>query len=252
MMNEGQLTLDLGLLNEEQQKRVDNFLADQKRMTEYTLSESKRKTELLLAAGFELGKHFENTVEVEDVNEVHEFVLNWRSDEHFNQEVSYQRVKGDVFLKVINCDADADANEITEKESNVWFSITREGKFECSRIVGSYRAVKASTLLQKLNDYNIQQRFYAENKLKRFNEEKQLLADLKELYPHSTSIKYDDVYEDGSRRTNRRAQVSFADGSYINFYKDWNGTLRCTKVYDVEVETLSLIDKATIVSQRNK
>ena len=165
----GQLELDLGLLTAEQQQHIDRFLADRKRNVEYALSESKRKTDLLLAAGFRNGIDFKNTVEVEDVTEVHEFTTNWRTDEYFNHEVSYQRANGDVFLKAIRCEVEDGA--IKEYERSSWFSLHSDGKIECSTIVGSYRAVKAETLLRKLGEYNEQQRYYAEAKLKRIKQD---------------------------------------------------------------------------------
>ena len=250
----GQLELNLGLLTAEQQQHIDRFLADRKRNVEYALSESKRKTELLLAAGFELGKHFENTVEVEDVTEVHEFTLNWRTDETFEHEVSYQHAKGDVFIKATRCEVEDDA--IKEYERSIWFTRTSNDKIECSQIVGSYRAVKPETLFHKLDAYNTQQRYYAEARLKRINQDNAAFAKLQELYPHATITKkehvYESTYNNYSRSGVKRIVVEFKDGSTANFATDYKGDLECTAVFDVERDTLSNWDKATIVSQRNK
>ena len=254
MVMNGQLELNLGLLNTEQQEKVDRFLADRKRNVEYALSESKRKTDLLLAAGFRNGIDFENTVEVEDVTEVHEFTLNWRTDETFEHEVSYQLTKGDVFINTIRCEVEDGA--VKEHERKVWFSLHSDGKMECSTLVGSYRAVKPETLLRKLGEYNEQQRYYAEARLKRANQDDAALAKLQELYPHATITKKEHVYEStysGYGRSGvKRIVVEFKDGSSTNFATDYKGDLECTSVFDVERDNLSNWDKATIVSQRNK
>ena len=251
----GQLTLDLGLLTAEQQQKVDRFLDDRKRSVTNQLAYAKRKVEALEAAGFELGKDFESTVEVIDVVDHEcEFQLDWRNDDlNFTHSVSYQDVKGDVFIKATRCEVEDDC--IVYKAQNVWFTLTSEDKIECSTLVGSYRAVKPSTLLRKLGEYNTQQVYYAEAKLKRIKQDDAALKQLQELYPHATILKKEHVYESTSnygRSGVKRIVVEFVDGSYANFATNYKGDLECTYVYDVERDTLSNWDKATIVSQRNK
>lgn len=251
----GQLTLDLGLLTAEQQQKVDRFLDDRKRSVTNQLAYAKRKVEALEAAGFELGKDFESTVEVIDVVDYEcEFQLDWRNDDlNFIHSVSYQDVKGDVFIKATRCEVEDDC--IVYKAQNVWFTLTSEDKIECSTLVGSYRAVKPSTLLRKLGEYNTQQVYYAEAKLKRIKQDDAALKQLQELYPHATITKKEHVYESTSnygRSGVKRIVVEFKDGSSANFAVDYKGDLECTYVWDVERDNLSNWDKATIVSQRNK
>jgi len=248
----GQLTLDLGLLSDEQQQKVDRFLDDRKRSVAAQLFYAKRKVEALQAAGFELGKDFENTVEVIDVVDHEcEFQLDWRNDDlNFIHSVSYQDVKGDVFIKATRCEVEDDC--IVYKAQSIWFTLTSEDKIECSTLVGSYRAVKPSTLLRKLDEYNTQQVYYAEAKLKRIIQDDAALKQLQELYPHATISKKDYVYESNQRGSVKRIVVEFKDGSQANFAVNWKGELECTYVFDVERGNLSNWDKATIVSQRNK
>lgn len=248
----GQLSLDLGLLSVEQQQKVDRFLDDRKRSVTAQLAYAKRKVEALEAAGFELGKDFENTTEVIDVvDHEHEFQLDWRNDDlNFIHPVSYQDVKGDVFIKATRCEVDD--NCIVYKAQSVWFTLTSEDKIECSTLVGSYRAVKPSTLLRKLGEYNTQQVYYAEAKLKRIIQDDAALKQLQELYPHATILKKDHVYESNQRGGVKRIVVEFKDGSSANFHVNYKGELECTYVFDVERDNLSKWDKVTIVSQRNK
>jgi len=251
----GQLELNLGLLSAEQQQKVDRFLDDRKRSVTAQLAYAKRKVEALEAAGFELGKDFENTVEVTDVIDHEcEFQLDWRNDDTiFTHPVSYQDAKGDVFIKATRCTVEDDC--IVYKAQSIWFTLTSENKIECSTLVGSYRAVKPETLLRKLSEYNTQQVYYAEAKLKRIKQDDAALKQLQELYPHATILKKEHVYESTSgygRSGVKRIVVEFKDGSYANFATDYNGKLECTYVFDVERDTLSNLDKATIVSQRNK
>ena len=248
----GQLTLDLGLLSAEQQQKVDRFLDDRKRSVTAQLAYAKRKVEALQAAGFELGKDFENTTEVIDVvDHEYEFQLDWRNDDlNFIHPVSYQDVKGDVFIKATRCEVED--NCIVYKAQSVWFTLTSEDKIECSTLVGSYRAVKPETLLRKLDEYNTQQVYYAEAKLKRIIQDDAALKQLQELYPHATILKKDHVYESNQRGGVKRIVVEFKDGSQANFAVNWKGELECTYVFDVERDNLSNLDKVTIVSQRNK
>jgi len=248
----GQLTLDLGLLSAEQQQKVDRFLDDRKRSVTAQLAYAKRKVEALQAAGFELGKDFENTTEVIDVvDHEYEFQLDWRNDDlNFIHSVSYQDVKGDVFIKATRCEVED--NCIVYKAQSVWFTLTSEDKIECSTLVGSYRAVKPETLLRKLDEYNTQQVYYAEAKLKRIIQDDAALKQLQELYPHATILKKEHVYESNQRYSVKRIVVEFVDGSYANFANNYKGELECTYVFDVERDNLSNLDKVTIVSQRNK
>jgi len=248
----GQLTLDLGLLSAEQQQKVDRFLDDRKRSVTAQLAYAKRKVEALQAAGFELGKDFENTTEVIDVvDHEYEFQLDWRNDDlNFIHSVSYQDVKGDVFIKATRCEVED--NCIVYKAQSVWFTLTTENKIECSTLVGSYRAVKPETLLRKLGEYNTQQVYYAEAKLKRIIQDDAALKQLQELYPHATILKKEHVYESNQRYSVKRIVVEFVDGSYANFANNYKGELECTYVFDVERGNLSNWDKVTIVSQRNK
>jgi len=248
----GQLTLDLGLLSAEQQQKVDRFLDDRKRSVTAQLAYAKRKVEALQAAGFELGKDFENTTEVIDVvDHEYEFQLDWRNDDlNFIHPVSYQDVKGDVFIKATRCEVED--NCIVYKAQSVWFTLTTENKIECSTLVGSYRAVKPETLLRKLGEYNTQQVYYAEAKLKRIIQDDAALKQLQELYPHATILKKEHVYESNQRYSVKRIVVEFVDGSYANFANNYKGELECTYVFDVERGNLSNWDKVTIVSQRNK
>ena len=248
----GQLTLDLGLLSAEQQQKVDRFLDDRKRSVTAQLAYAKRKVEALQAAGFELGKDFENTTEVIDVvDHEYEFQLDWRNDDlNFIHSVSYQDVKGDVFIKATRCEVED--NCIVYKAQSVWFTLTTENKIECSTLVGSYRAVKPETLLRKLGEYNTQQVYYAEAKLKRIIQDDAALKQLQELYPHATILKKEHVYESNQRYSVKRIVVEFKDGSQANFAVNWKGELECTYVFDVERDNLSNLDKVTIVSQRNK
>jgi len=248
----GQLTLDLGLLSAEQQQKVDRFLDDRKRSVTAQLAYAKRKVEALQAAGFELGKDFENTTEVIDVvDHEYEFQLDWRNDDlNFIHPVSYQDVKGDVFIKATRCEVED--NCIVYKAQSVWFTLTTENKIECSTLVGSYRAVKPETLLRKLGEYNTQQVYYAEAKLKRIIQDDAALKQLQELYPHATILKKEHVYESNQRYSVKRIVVEFVDGSYANFANNYKGELECTYVFDVERDNLSNLDKVTIVSQRNK
>ena len=250
----GQLELNLGLLSAEQQQKVDRFLDDRKRSVAAQLFYAKRKVDALEAAGFELGKDFENTVEVTDVIDHEcEFQLDWRNDDTiFTHPVSYQDAKGDVFIKATRCTVEDDC--IVYKAQSIWFTLTSENKIECSTLVGSYRAVKPETLLRKLSEYNTQQVYYAEAKLKRIKQDDAALKQLQELYPHATVLVKEHVYESSNygRSGVKRIVVEFKDGSYANFATDYNGRLECTYVFDVERDTLSNLDKATIVSQRNK
>lgn len=246
---EGQLTLDLGLLSVEQEKYVADFLESQKRSVERSLAHAERKVQALVNAGFRLGVDFDNTIEVVDhINEDREFGYSWRHDE-FTANVTYQSVTGDVTIRKRRLLLDEDDN-VTTSTSNRWFSLNSDGKIECSEFVGSYRAVKPETLFRKYQEYNETQVRNLQYKKEERIKERQLIAELTEMYPHA-EVKMEESYE-GGRYTRRRAMVKFEDGSYANFYKNYNGVIECSYVYDVAEVELTNMEKANRVSQRNK
>ena len=246
---EGQLTLDLGLLTNEQEQYVADFIESQKRSVERSLAHIERKVQALVNAGFRLGVDFDNTVEVVDhINEDREFGYSWRHD-NFTANVTYQSTTGDVTIRKRRLMLDE--NDLpTSTTSDRWFSLNSDGKIECSEFVGSYRAVKPETLFRKYQEFNETQVRNLQYKKEERIKERQLITELTKMYPN-TEVKMEESYE-GGRYTRRRAMVKFEDGSYANFYKDYNGKLECSYVYDSEYVELTNMEKANIVSQRNK
>jgi len=246
---EGQLTLDLGLLTDEQEQMVAQFLVRQKENVERSLAHADRKVQALVNAGFRLGVDFDNTVEVVDhIDEDYEFGYSWRHDE-FTAKVTYQSVTGDVTIRKRRLALDE--NDLpTSTTSNRWFSLNSDGKIECSEFVGSYRAVKPETLFRKYTEFNETQVRNLQYKKEERIKERQLVTELTKMYPN-TEVKMEESYE-GGRYARRRAIVKFEDGSYANFYKNYNGEIECSYVYDVDYVELTNMEKVNVVAQRNK
>jgi len=184
---EGQLTL---FMTPEQEQMVAEFLVRQKESVERSLAHAERKVQALVNAGFRLGVDFDNTVEVVDhIDEDREFGYSWRYD-NFTANVTYQSVTGDVTIRKRKLFLDE--NDLpSSTTSNRWFSLNRDGKIECSEFVGSYRAVKPETLFRKYTEYNEQQVRNLQYKKEERIKERQLIAELTEMYPN-TEVKMEE------------------------------------------------------------
>jgi len=252
MMTEGQ-QLEM-FLTVEQEQTIERYLNNHDFHFRNQKGDAEKKSQFLLENGFIEGEHFENTFTFEEnVTETVSLGGRWYDVEEFETELNVTKYQGGVFL-LHDAVGEVDGERQIVKKST-WFSLTSEGKIECSSIVGSYRSVKPATLLRKLVEQNeaVKDHLkFANQKDKHFNN---AITTLKLEFPNSVGVGRSSEWV---RTYNLRnsynvdiVTVTFVDGSYIQYdVNNYTGEIKIRKVYDVVVENQTLQDKVNNLKNR--
>ena len=235
---ENQLTLELGILTNEQQERVDSFIRSQQSTTERIIAAQAKIEALLISGGFKEGIDYVNSFEYSTINEDREFGI--YGSNNFTANVTYMRSSG-------GCKIIYDRyNSITNKvETNNYMVSNEHDKLECSVITSQYRAYKPASLLTKLKENNEK----AQNDFDKANATKSLLDytvnKYKTLFPNATVTVGKDYFR-SSRNTYIEFEtviVSFESGSYISFRLGYENDKEYThKKFDAVASKLSAIE----------
>lgn len=251
-MKEGQ-QLEM-FLTVEQEQAIERYLNNHDFHFRNQKGDAEKKSQFLLENGFIEGEHFENTfIFGENVTETVSLGGRWYDVEEFETELNVTKYQGGVFL-LHDAVGEVDGKRQIVKKST-WFSLTSEGKIECSSIVGSYRSVKPATLLRKLVEQNAATKDhlkFANQKDKHFNN---AIEQLKLEFPNAVSVEKGDEWV---RTYNLRnsynvdiVTVKLKDGSYIQYdVNNYTGEIKVRKVYDMSVEKLTLQDKEYNLKRR--
>ena len=207
-----QLELNFGMLTAAQQERVDRYKKNQERSVVLDSAEESKIEKLLLEAGFRPGHDFINTTEVKSVTAIKSFGY---GENEFETEITYNVKEGGC--KLITDRYDRQKNEMVV--GKVYLTLHYD-KLECSTITGNYRAYKPTSLFNKLQDYNTDQK----NKYAHANKTKTILnytiEKYKKLFPNAT------VEEGMDYRKRGRGHdyidfpivyVKFESGSWLSF-----------------------------------
>ena len=252
MKTEGQ-QLEM-FLTVEQEQAIERYLNNHDFHFRNQKGDAEKKSQFLLENGFIEGEHFENTFTFEEnVTETVSLGGRWYDVEEFETELNVTKYQGGVFL-LHDAVGEVDGERQIVKKST-WFSLTSEGKIECSSIVGSYRAVKPATLLRKLVEQNeaVKDHLkFANQKDKHFNN---AIDTLKLEFPNAVGVGRSNEWV---RTYNLRnsynvdiVTVTFVDGSYIQHdVNNYTGEIKIRKVYDVVVENQTLQDKVNNLKDR--
>ena len=234
MMTEGQqLEMELEVLTVEQEKTVQEYIERSARDTQNQIVRAEREVKFLLENGFHLGYHFENTLKTETVTR--NIKLGW-GDNRFETEVTVDTWSGGVYLMydiVVQ-----ENNELVIKKHSVSFGITSDKKIESYSIVGSSRAVKPRTILDKIDDKNAAAKEKLSSLIVKDLNFNVAISQLNHEFPTATSVeKRDEWISTGNYRNSYSKEVivvKFANDSSIMFEVDYKGEKRIFKVYDVE------------------
>ena len=206
-----QLELDFGMLTVDQQERVDLFKRNQERNSTKRIESIKHTQELLLSGGFQEGIDFVNDFKCEKVTEVRSFGY---GDDEFEAEVTFIQALGCCSL--ITDYFNSSKNEIIIRKC----SVSRDGEgLECSYITPQYRAYKPTSLFNKFQNYNTDQK----NKYVYANKTKSILNHTidkyKKLFPNATVEEGRDYYKDSKYNYTEFSivYVKFDSGSYVSF-----------------------------------
>jgi hypothetical protein len=206
-----QLELDFGILTVAQQETVDRFVSSSKTDAIKRTENIRNTQELLLSGGFQEGIDFVNNFECEKVTEFRSFGY---GENEFKAEVTFTQALGCCSL--ITDYFNSQKNEMVIRKC----SVSREGdKLECSTVTSQYRAYKPTSLLTKLQEYNVSQlyKFNAANKQKGILD--YTVDKYKKLFPNATVEAGTDYYK--VRNYNYTefpiVIVKFDSGSYVSF-----------------------------------
>jgi hypothetical protein len=241
MKNEGQqLELELEMFTVEQEKMVQEYIERSKRDTQNQIARAERDIKFLLENGFHLGYHFENTLKTETVTR--NVNLGW-GDNRFETEITADTWSGGVYLLYDVIASNPENNELVIKKYSASFGITSDNKIESYLIVGSSRAVKPRTILDKIDDKNLAAKEKLSSLIVKDLNFNVAISQLKHEFPTATSIeKRDEWIRSGPRYggyTKELIEVRFEDGSYVTFEVLYSGEKRIYKVYDIEEEKMT-------------
>jgi len=234
MKTEGQqLEMELEVLTVEQEKMVQDYIERSARDIKIQIARAEREVKFLLENGFHLGYHFENTFKTETVTR--NVNLGW-GDNRFETEVTVDTWSGGVYL--IHDSVVRENDELIIKKYSASFGITSTNKIESYSIVGSSRAVKPKTILDKIGEKNLAAKNQLSSLITKNLNFDVAISQLKHEFPTATSVeKRDEWISTGSYRDSYSKEVivvKFANDSSIMFELDYKGEKRIFKVYDIE------------------
>jgi hypothetical protein len=234
MKTEGQqLEMELEVLTVEQEKMVQDYIERSTRDTQKQIARAEREVKFLLENGFHLGYHFENTFKPETVTR--NVNLGW-GDNRFETEVTIDTWSGGVYL--IHDSVVRENDELIIKKYSASFGLTSDKKIESYSIVGSSRAVKPKTILEKIDNKNVAAKEKLSSLIVKDLNFDVAISQLKHEFPTATSVeKRDEWISTGNYRNSYSKEVivvKFANDSSIMFELDYKGEKRIFKVYDAE------------------
>ena len=239
-----QLELELGILTDAQQERVNSFIRSQKSTTERIIATQAKIETLLISGGFTAGIDYVNDLKYGMVTEDREFGY---GSEAFTANVTYMKSSGGC--KIIFDRYNKYKNEIEVGMSMV--SIEHD-KLECSSITSQYRAYKPASLFTKLKENNEK----AQNEYNSANREKAIINytvnKYKTLFPNATVTtgkdynKYRNDYTEFSI-----VIVTFESGSWVSFRLGYGIDKEYThKKFDAVASQLSTMDLLNVFNNQ--
>ena len=233
---ENQLTLELGILTDAQQERVNSFIKSQQSTAERIITAQVKTEALLISGGFKEGIDYVNDLKYGMVTEDREFGY---GSEAFTANVTYMKSSGGC--KIIFDRYNKAKNEI---EVSTYMVANEHDRLECSAITSQYRAYKPSSLLAKLKENNEK----AQIEYNGANREKAVIAytvnKYKTLFPKATIKVGTDYYKSGNTYKDfKTVIVSFESGSYVIFGLGFeNDREYIHKVFDAVTSKSSAIE----------
>jgi hypothetical protein len=239
-----QLELELGILTDAQQERVNSFIKSQQSNVERIVSVQSKIEALLVSGGFKAGIDYVNDLKYGIVTEDKEFGY---GENEFKTNVTYMKSSGGC--KIIFDRYNKYKNEIEVGMSMV--SIEHD-KLECSSITSQYRAYKPTSLFTKLKENNEK----AQNEYNSANREKAIINytvnKYKTLFPNATVTTGKDYNKYRNDYTEfPTVIVTFESGSYVIFRLGYENDKEYThKKFDAVASKLSTIELLNIFNQQ--
>ena len=249
---EKQLDLFEGvILTQEQEQMIKDFIASKEKSAEEAFNYNRRLQSVLVEAGFKQGVDFKNTFETKVITSDEVTLGSYYRDNQFvAKDVTYVTTTGCITLlsKMYN----KEENKVVDRGIS-YLTLERDNKIECSTLVGSYRKVKATTLLEKLRE----QREQAEVNMTHVNQVNRAfmdaISDLREKFPMAEVYSFDDFDKYGrSYRTVQRVKAKFENGSYVTFNVGLDGNYRMNYKYDAGISRMDMMQTLEFFANQNK
>jgi len=220
------------LLTADQQEKVNTYIENSKKNSEYTQKKHTNFVGLLLMNGFCKDVHFKESCKT--TIETRTVLLGYRyNNTDFETEVTAEYSQSDIYL--LGKSFDSYKGEL--KPTKFYFDVEKD-KIQCGSITEQYRFYKPRTLLEKLKEHNLNAEYQFEEHQKKTNLEKSVIEKYTKLYPNAAIIAKDDWSKYGG--SYRVIEVRFASGSYIQFKLDtYNLKEYLYKKHDAEFEKLT-------------
>ena len=227
------------LLTADQQEKVNTYVENCKKNSEYMQKRHAHTVALLLTNGFCKDTHFEEscktTIETRTVKLGYTY-----NNTDFETEVTAEYSQSSIYL----LGQSFDSYEGKVKPSKFFFDVEKD-KIQCGSITEQYRFYKPRTLLEKLKEHNENAVYQFEEHQKKTNLEKNVIEKYTKLYPNATIEAKDDWSKYGG--SYRIVEVKFESGSYVQFKLDtYNLKEYLYKKHDAVFEKLTteeLLDK---------
>jgi hypothetical protein len=220
------------LLTADQQEKVNIYIENCKKNSEYIQKQHLNIVGLLLMNGFCKDTHFEEscktTIETRTVRLGYTY-----NNTDFETEVTAEYSQSNLYL--LGQSFDSYKGEL--KPSKFYFDIEQD-KIRCGSITEQYRYIKPRTLLEKLKQHNEKAVYRFEEHQKKTNLEKNTIKKYTQLYPDAEITSKDGYSKyEGSYRL---IEVKFKSGSYVHFKLDTynNKEYMCNK-HDALVDKLT-------------
>ena len=248
------LQLDLfegAILNAKQQTQLETFIDNQVVRSQNAKIKNVETEIALIDAGFVKGVDFNNTFEIYDVVEDVELGYSFDNSNFQVTDVKFTGKRGGITLLSKRYNREDD--KIVDNVIN-WFDFV-DGKFECESLVGSYRRVKAATLLTKLNDKRDRAEYDMEATRMRNKGFAIALKDLSKKFPTAKFSIFTD-YDRSSYGRNiystQRVKGQFDNGSYVTLDVHSNGKYKIVKKYDAEMVAMVSDQVMEFFANQNK
>ena len=252
-MNTEVMQLDLFegvILTQEQEQMIKEFIANKEKDAQEAFDYNRRLQSVLVEAGFVQGKDFKNTFETVEVTADEVTIGSYfRGNQFEARDVTYVNTKGGITLLSKRYDKESD--KVVDRGIS-YLTLERDGKIECYNLTGSYRKIKATTLLTKLRE----QRMGAETEKTHFNRENRAFAnameDLREKFSMAKVRSFDD-YDNYGRNyhTVKRIKAEFENGSYVTFNVGLDGNYRMNRRYDAAIGRMDVMETMQFFANQN-
>lgn len=253
-MNTEVMQLDLFegvILTQEQEQMIKEFIANKEKDAQEAFDYNRFLQSTLVEAGFKQGVDFKNTFETKVITADEVTIGSYfRGNQFEAKDVTYVTTTGRITL--LSKRFDKERNEVVDRGIS-YLTLERDGKIECYNLTGSYRKIKATTLLEKLRE----QRMNAETEKTHFNRENQAFAnaidDLREKFPMAEVRSFEDYDRIGRNyHTVKRIKASFENGSYVTFNVSLDGSYRMAERKDAEICKMDMMQTLEFFANQNK